>query len=371
MTYAAVGGATVDSNHVFLLAERKLQNLLKAHPGQAPVFTTDGCWNIDQDAWAPAWTAGFLAGLTWLVAERTHDDWWREQAEQQCLRLEHRKHDNRTHDIGFLFTPSWGRWHTLQPSERTREVLATAGRTMAARYNPNGRYLSTWVGPASTFIDVMMNIDIIYEAAEICGDPRLADVATQHALTSRRHLVRGDGTTVHEGIFDPDTGEFLRASTHQGHRADSSWVRGHAWGMYGFTSAYARTGDDRFLHTARALADAYLNRSTGRLPPNDWEAPQVEPRTEVSAASVAAAGLARLADLDESRSEPYRVAARALVATLAQPAVMPPDPSWEGLVRPATYHASHGLGVNESVMWGDYYFLEAVDLTTRPDHDHH
>lgn len=148
------------------------------------------------------------------------------------------------------------------------------------------------------------------------------------------------------------------------------WVRGHAWAIYGFTTTYARTSDDRFLHTARLLADSYLHHSTGRLPPNDWKGPGTEPRVEVSAASIAAAGLARLADIDPSRAEHYRAAALDLVSALAQPAFMPPGLKWEGLVRPATYHSAHGLGVNESVMWGDYYFLEAVYLTCT-DHDHH
>ncbi len=35
-------------------------------------------------------------------------------------------------------------------------------------------------------------------------------------------------------------------------------------------------------------------------------------------------------------------------------------PGWEGVLKQGMYHERRGLGVNESVMWGDYFFLEAV-----------
>lgn len=36
-------------------------------------------------------------------------------------------------------------------------------------------------------------------------------------------------------------------------------------------------------------------------------------------------------------------------------------PGWEGILQHATYHERRGLGVDESVMWGDYFFVEALD----------
>jgi unsaturated chondroitin disaccharide hydrolase len=38
------------------------------------------------------------------------------------------------------------------------------------------------------------------------------------------------------------------------------------------------------------------------------------------------------------------------------------DERWEGVLRHATYHYRNGLGVDESVMFGDHYLLEALDL---------
>lgn len=355
---------------VFAVADAKLRRLVLEHPGKVPTHTAGGRWHFAEDAWAPTWTGGFLAGQLWLLAEYTGDSWWREQAERYSRDLLDRRFDTGTHDIGFLFTPSWGHWRTFADTHEVRTVLTDAGRTMAGRFNSHGRYLSTWVDPASTFIDVMMNIDIIYEAADITADPRLADIATAHALTTRRHLIRGDATTIHEGWFDPDSGQFLWPATHQGWRADSSWVRGHTWALYGFGSAFLRTGDPRFLATARALADTYLDRTGDKLPPNDWEEPSPEFPVETSAASIAAAGLAQLADLCPDKPR-YRHAATSTVELLAQPDYLASnDDEHDGLIQHAIYHQRNGIGVDESVMWGDYYFLQAVHRLHMDDAAH-
>ena len=124
---------------------------------------------------------------------------------------------------------------------------------MALRFNEKGRYLRSFVAADSCFIDIMMNVGIIFEAARATGDEDLLRIATEHCLTTRRHLVRGDGSTAHEAIFDLETGEFLRNGTHQGWRADSSWARGQAWALYGFGTAYALSRRRAFPRHRRAL----------------------------------------------------------------------------------------------------------------------
>ena len=87
-----------------------------------------------------------------------------------------------------------------------------AGQTLSLRFKERGQYLRSFVSDESLFIDIMMNVGIIFYAAQQTGDPELLRKATQHCLTTRRYLVRGDGSTSHEGIFDTETGEFLRQS---------------------------------------------------------------------------------------------------------------------------------------------------------------
>jgi unsaturated chondroitin disaccharide hydrolase len=97
-----------------------------------------------------------------------------------------------------------------------------AGRTLAMRFNERGRYLRSFLAPDSLFIDIMMNVGVIFHSAQETGDPELARIAVEHCLITRRTLVRGDGSTSHEGIFDLDTGQFLRQTTQQGWRDDAS-----------------------------------------------------------------------------------------------------------------------------------------------------
>ena len=37
------------------------------------------------------------------------------------------------------------------------------------------------------------------------------------------------------------------------------------------------------------------------------------------------------------------------------------QPAWEGVLLHGVYHERRKLGVDESVMWGDYFFVEALD----------
>jgi unsaturated chondroitin disaccharide hydrolase len=367
-----------DTEAALATAQEQVRNLITNHPGKIPVYTENGKWHFDEDAWAPGWTAGFLTGQIWIFAERTGDPWWREQAEHYSRLVEPRKHDDGTHDIGFLMTPSWGRWHDLDPSAKTREVLIESGRTLAKSFNPAGKYLKTWVDDGSSFIDIMMNVGIIFQAGALAGDAGLTAIATQHSLTSRRYLVRGDSSTIHEGWFDPVTGEFLRAETHQGYRADSCWVRGLTWAIYGFGTAHQWTGDERFLQTARDCADYYIERTGDRLvPPNDFDDPHPELQYEASAASIASAGLLQLAELLRAHGttadgQKYEDYARRTLARLSTPDFLGrAQDGWEGIIKKATYHRGNNLGVNESVMWGDYYFVEALHRLSALNNENH
>jgi unsaturated chondroitin disaccharide hydrolase len=239
-------------------------------------------------------------------------------------------------------------------------VVVEAGRTLALRYNPKGRYLRSFLAADSLFIDIMMNVGIIFYAAKHSGDPGLFNIALQHCLTSRRFLVRGDGSTAHEGIFDLESGEFLHQGTQQGWRADSCWARGLAWALYGFTTVYTYTQDDRFLATARACADFYLDHvPEDGVPPNDFDEPHPSPAYESSAAAIAASGMLDLAQA--SRDDRYQEAAHHILDTLTGPEFLAdPATGWEGLLRHGIYHQRKGLGVDESVMWGDYFILEAA-----------
>src|SRR5207249_4760219 len=183
-----------------------------------------------------------------------------------------------------------------KPDHSLKDVVFRAGQVLAMRFDEKGKFLRSFHGEDSIFIDIMMNVGIIFYTANQTRDAKLMDIAGDHCMTTIRTLVRGDGSTAHEGIFDLETGEFLRQTTQQGYRGDSCWSRGLAWALYGFSTSYEYSRDPRFLHTAEACADYYITHTPGDgIPSWDYNAPP-ENRSlgDTSAAAIAAAGMLRL-----------------------------------------------------------------------------
>jgi unsaturated chondroitin disaccharide hydrolase len=353
-----------DAQRALEFGQKQVRRLVTTHPDYFPLHTENGRWRHDREAWTN-WCEGFLGGMMWIFARHTGDPYWRGKAEHYSRLIEHRKHDDAVHDLGFLFWPTWKQWYDITGDVTLNEVVIEAGRTMASRFNARGRYLPSFVAPESCFIDIMMNVSIVFYAARELEAPELWKIATDHCLTSRRFLVRGDASTAHEGIFDLDTGAFLHQATHQGWRGDSSWARGQAWALYGFASAYEFTGDLRFLDTAQRCADFYMRRTPSHgIPPNDWEEPGPSYPFESSAAAATASGLLKLSELadEPARGEQYRRYSHTILQTLCTREFLAvEEPEWEGILKHGIYHRSKGLGVDESVMWGEYFFMEAID----------
>ena len=358
------------SHRVFDFAAAQLRRLIETHPDYFPMYTVHGKWKHGGESWTN-WCEGFLGGQLWLLYRHTRDPYWREKAEHYSGLIEHRKTDRNVHDLGFLFWSTWKRWYDLTGDPAINDTVIEAGRTLSLRFKEKGQYLRSFVADESLFIDIMMNVGIIFYAAQSqipargqTNDAELWRKAMQHCLTTRKYLVRGDGSTAHEGIFDTGTGEFLRQSTHQGWRADSSWARGLAWALYGFGTAYHLTRDARFLQTAEACANFYIERTPEHgVPPNDWDEPNPAVPYESSAAAIAASGMWNLAGLagDSARARLYREYALRTLDTLTGPDFIAIEtPGWEGILKHGMYHQRKGLGVDESVMWGDYFFLEAL-----------
>jgi unsaturated chondroitin disaccharide hydrolase len=344
-------------------AGRKVRALVRRDPDFYPMYTDRGRWRHDLPAWTH-WCDGFLPGIMWILTSRG-DNSWREPAERYSRRLEPRQFDREVHDLGFLFLSTYGRWRAMTGDPALEAVLTQAGRTLALRFREKGAYLRSFVSEDSLFIDIMMNVGIIFRAAQETGDEALLDIAMRHSLTTQRVLVRGDGSTAHEGLFDLETGEFLRQTTQQGYRGDSCWTRGLAWALYGFGAAYRHARDARFLRTAEACADFYVaNCPADGVPPWDFDAPpESRGLVDTSAAAIAASGLLQLADIggDAMKAKGYADNARRILGTLCERYLAAGDPEWEGILKGGVYHLHKGLGVSESVMWGEYFFVEALD----------
>jgi len=354
----------------FRFAQHQVRELIHKYPDFYPMYTQNGRWKHDGPAWTN-WCDGFLPGMMWIFERRARQENgggpspWLEQAIHYTKPLEARKNDKDTQDLGFFFLSTYHRWYKLSKEPALNDVLIEAGRTMAQRYQEKGQYLRSFISADSLFIDIMMNVGIVFYAARETGDRRLRDIAIRHCLATRRCLVRGDGSTAHEGIFDVSSGEFLRQSTQQGYRSDSCWSRGLAWAMYGFTVAFEYTRDPRFLQTAEACAMYYIvNSHSDGVPPWDFNAPANNRQLlDTSAAAIAAAALLRLraAAPDRIHSHFYWSTAVLIVRTLCEKYLARKDKKWEGILKGGVYHIHKELGVDESVMWGEYFFVEALE----------
>jgi unsaturated chondroitin disaccharide hydrolase len=349
-------------------ARDQVAQLVERHPDFFPIYTVDGRWRHAGQLWTD-WTGGFLAGMMWRFFERTRDPAWRDRAERYSRLLEHRKSDRNVHDLGFIFLNSYLPWYEEAKDPALLDVVLQAGRTLAMRFMEKGQYLCSFLGPESLFIDIMMNVPLVFYAARQTGDERLAEVALAHCRTTRDRLVRADGSTAHEGIFDLQSGQFLRQSTRQGLHAGSCWARGLAWSMYGFSQVYALTGNDEFLETAERNARYWLEHlPDDKIPYWDFDADLTQPlplgpQKESSAAAIAASGLLDLAAQTKSAecAIAYRNEALVMLDVLCTPEYLAIDtPGWEGILRHGVYHTRKNLGVDESVMWGDYFFVEAL-----------
>jgi unsaturated chondroitin disaccharide hydrolase len=361
-------------------SEKQVAALVAKHPDYFPIYTTGGKWHHGGELWTD-WTGGFLAGMMWQFHLREisrglaspRESQWRKRAEHYSKLLEHRQHDRNVHDLGFIFLSTYLPWYELTKRQDLHAVLVQAGRTLALRFMEKGKYLRSFVAPESLFIDIMMNVPIILYAAKETGDAELARIASAHCRTTRDVLVRPDDSTAHEGIFDLETGKFLRQTTHQGLRGDSAWARGLAWSLYGYSKCYALTGNEEWLQVAERNADYWVSHlPADHVPYWDFHAdlsllPPWGAQKESSAGAIAASGLLDLAKQTKSQDKAtkYEATALATLDALVQPEYLAAHtPRWEGILKHGVYHTAKNLGVDESVMWGEYFFVEALRKAT-------
>src|SRR5262249_38938756 len=145
-------------------AATQARRILTNHPGYSPMYTVCGAWGKEGERWT-YWCEGFFPGILWLLHKHTGDPKWRDEAERLSRPLEGRRLDRAVHDLGFLFLPTYLRWYHRTREPALRDVLVDAGRTLALRRQPGG-YLASFLGPQSLFIDVMMNVGIIFWTAK-------------------------------------------------------------------------------------------------------------------------------------------------------------------------------------------------------------
>ncbi len=355
--------------HDLSFAGTQLQRTLTETATDAyPLETrTNGRWVTTA---ADQWTSGFFPGSLWLMYQATGDSAWRTAAQARQAGLESLKTNTTFDDLGFMLFDSFGNGYKLTGTDSYRQVVLTAAQSLATRYSPTVgaiRSFNNSAGaPANDFqvvVDDLMNMELLYWASKHGGPSSLADKALQDALTVIRTHIRADGSSYHLVVFNSDDGSVKRKGTVQGYSDNSTWSRGQAWCVYGFTMAYRESNDARMLTAARRVADWYIaHLPSDSVPYWDFDAPGIpnEPR-DTSAAAVAASGLIELSQLetDATRKQRYLAAAKATLTSLSSSSYLAEGTSARSVLLHGTYNKPVG-DYDTGLSWGDYYFLEAL-----------
>ncbi|WNR46104.1 glycoside hydrolase family 88 protein [Paenibacillus roseipurpureus] len=336
--------------------------------------TEDGVYMFKENGF---WTGGFWTGLNWLCYEMTGEEVFMKSARGGGERLRKRVYEapgTLDHDAGFLYCLSFVADYKLTGNEEAKRTALAAADLLKSRFNEAGKFIQAWNVwvPGEAFseenrgriiIDCMYNLPLLFWATEVTGDESYREVATAHAQTCAGTIIRPDYTTFHTYVFDPVNGEPKYGRTFQGYSDDSCWSRGQTWAMGGFTYAYKYTQNPFFLEMARKCTDVFLAKIGGDdVPFWDFDLPSRlgEPR-DTSAAAIAAASMLELAAyVPAADSLRYREKAKSIVDTLFHEYSTRHNPQHEGLLEQACSHKPENSQTNCSLIYGDYYFAEAV-----------
>jgi unsaturated chondroitin disaccharide hydrolase len=318
------------------------------------------------------WTSGFWPGILWLAYQDTREDSFlllAESCERQLDTTFIKDIDNLHHDVGFMWIlSSLARFKLLRADDSRRRALLAANM-LGGRFNLRGDFIRAWNQETPkpnragwAIIDCLMNLPLLFWASEICEDPRFKFIAIAHADTALEHFVRADGSTRHIVSFDPHTGDYIEDFGGQGYARGSAWSRGASWAIYGFALCYRYTREERYLEASLRVADFFTaNLNEYFLPCWDFRAPpESRGLLDSSAGACAASGLLELArHTTGERSRSLRQAATKLVQALDKHCGAW-DRDEEGLLLHATGHKAAESNVDVPIIYGDYFFVEAL-----------
>lgn len=317
-----------------------------------------------------SWTCGFWPGQLWYLYESTEDEKWLDAAiEATELIIPVSYTTPHSHDVGFMTMPSIGIAYNITKESRYKEALISAADSLATLYNPNVGSILSWPNmvsrmnwPHNTIIDNMLNLELLFWVAQNENRQDLYDIALSHAEVTMKYHFREDNSTFHVTVFDDKTGEFISGYTHQGWKDQSTWSRGQAWAIYGFTMTYRFTRDKRFLQVAINAADYFLNNlPSDGIPYWDFDAGREldnQPK-DASAAAIVASALLELQSYVPEKKDSYIAEAEKLIQILSSPSYRSGN-KCSSFILHCTGHFPNNSEIDASISYGDYYYLESL-----------
>jgi len=314
------------------------------------------------------WTSGFYPGVLWLMHELTGESEWKERAIKYTDLLEDQQYNGSNHDVGFRMFCSFGNALRLSGDESYTPVLVQSAKTLIARFYENVGCIRSWDfnqenWQCPVIIDNMMNLELLFWASEQTGDPVYHDIAIRHALTTLENHFRPDNSSVHVVDYDTISGEVRQKNTHQGYADESSWSRGQAWGLYGYTMTYRLTDHIEFLKQAEEIAGFLLEHPhlpDDLVPYWDYDAPGIpdEPR-DVSAAAIMASALYELCRYSEKGAY-YKKKADKIMESLGNTYASAPGENFGFILGHSVGAKPFESEVDVPLNYADYYYLEAL-----------
>ncbi len=328
-------------------------------------------WNCRQ-ASPEEWCSGFWPGILWMDYAYTKDERIRRQAEGYTEALailtQRPAYD---HDLGFLVLSSYGKGYEQTHNPSYKQMMLDAADSLATLFNPTVGTILSWprhvkdYGGHNTIMDNMINLELLFWAAQNGGSPQLHDIAVRHAETTMQNHFRPDGSCYHVAVYDTITGKLIKGLTHQGYADESMWSRGQSWAIYGYTMVYRFTKDPRFLDFAQKVTDIYLKRlhetSDDWVPLWDMDAPKdAQTPKDASAACVVASALLELCEyVAPEKAQDYRAAAEHMLYDLSTERYQSREKNVAFLLH-STGHYPAGSEIDASIIYADYYYIEAL-----------
>ena len=371
-----------------IISDEKLQNAISYIGGKTLANLSDFTYkypasasvnNIYPQTDNVSWTTSFYTGMLHLSYQKTKDERFEKAAavhtKDFARRLKERI-DLGNHDIGFLYTLSCVGAYKIKNDEFAKETAVKAADMLLDRYIEKAGVIHCWgdmegcTEYARIIVDCLLNLPLLYWASEATGDDKYKRAAYTHAKNTQKYIIRPDKSTYHSYIFNVKTGLADHGETVQGFADNSCWSRGQAWGIYGFMLSYLYTGDKSFIETACELLDYFLSHlPEDHVPYWDLYFQSGNEERDSSAAAITACGIIEiLKALDESdpRRDKYTQALSDILNSLIDNYMTTPDTASNGILLHGVYGKPQNNGIDECLIWGDYFFLEALMRLDNP-----
>ena len=315
------------------------------------------------------WTSGFFPGSLWYMYELTKNEKFKTEAQHYTSLLDSAQYRTNTHDLGFIIYCSYGNGFRLTADSAYYHIMLNGAKTLMTRYNPQIGLIRSWdfnkeIWQYPVIIDNMMNLEFLLWASNVSVDASMKAACLSHADKTLANHYRPDNSCFH--VVDYDTVTFIPRlkQTHQGYSDSSSWVRGKAWGLYGYTMMFRETEDEKYLDQAQKIAAFILNHPRlpeDKIPYWDFDAPNIpsEPR-DASAAAVIASALIELS-LFVPENKTYFTTAETILKNLSS------DEYLAAKGENGLFILKHSTGnwpkkseIDTPLSYADYYFLEAL-----------